>query len=371
VNLAFRLPAALAALAAVLIPLVIHLARRSEQRPTVFAALRWLRQKPKPRHRIRFDERLLLVLRALLVCLFATLLARPVLFGAQSHQAVVAVAPGVPASSVPKDARRLQPGIPITSQLRELDAMLPNDVALTVLVPRVLDGVDAEIPKLSRRVEWNVVDGEPLPAQTPPEAAPSLAVRYAPQRASSVPYLRAAAHAWQSPAPSGRVGIAPDVASTTRPIARGTPYLAWLSAGPIPADVLEWTRAGGTLLVETDATIADTPRMQAAWRDDNGTTWLESASFGRGRLLRFTHALTPAEMPVLLEGAFPRELRAALTQPTPAPARVLASAHAPTTGAAPYAPRPRDLDPWLLWLIAGLFAIERWIATGARRGVAA
>ena len=161
------------------------------------------------------------------------------------------------------------------------------------------------------------------------------------------------------------------MASTTRPIARDTRHLAWLSPGPIPAEVLEWTRAGGTLLVETDATLADTPRMQPAWRDENGTTWLESAPFGRGRLLRFTHALTPAEMPVLLEGAFPRALRAALGPPTPAPARVLASAHAPTTGAAPYAPRPRDLDPWLLWLIAGLFAIERWVATGARRGVAA
>ena len=57
-NLAFLLPAGLAALAAVLLPLLIHLARRSEQRPTVFAALQWLRQKPKPRHRIRLTIQL-------------------------------------------------------------------------------------------------------------------------------------------------------------------------------------------------------------------------------------------------------------------------------------------------------------------------
>ena len=55
-SLAFLLPAGLAALAALVVPLLLHLARRYEQTPTDFAALRWLRQKPKPRHRIRFDE---------------------------------------------------------------------------------------------------------------------------------------------------------------------------------------------------------------------------------------------------------------------------------------------------------------------------
>ena len=79
-NPALLLPAALAALAALIVPLLIHLARRSEQRPADFAALRWLRQKPKPRHRIRFDEWPLLWLRLLLLALLALWLARPVLF---------------------------------------------------------------------------------------------------------------------------------------------------------------------------------------------------------------------------------------------------------------------------------------------------
>jgi len=43
--------------------------------------------------------------------------------------------------------------------------------------------------------------------------------------------------------------------------------------------------------------------------------------------------------------------------------------HAPTTGALAAPPAPRDLQPWLLWLIALVFAIERWFATAARRGV--
>ena len=87
-------PAALAALVALIVPLVIHIARRSEQQPTNFAALRWLRQKPRPRSRLRFDEWPLLLLRLLLLALVALFLARPVLWGAADQSPYVAVVPG-------------------------------------------------------------------------------------------------------------------------------------------------------------------------------------------------------------------------------------------------------------------------------------
>ena len=381
-NLAFLLPAALAALAAALLPLLIHLARRSEQRPTPFAALQWLRQKPKPRHRIRFDEWVLLALRVALACLFALLLARPVLFGAQSDAPYVAVVPGVDVArakqvGVAKGAlwHWLAPGfpalskvpaasdVPVTSWLRELDAALPADVALTVVVPERLDGVDAQVPKLSRRAAWRVVPGARAPVATPPrEAVPALAVRYAPQRADAVRYVRAAMRAWQSKAE--------DIGPAARPLAQGTQQLAWLSPGAVPVDVLAWARDGGTLLLDAQATVADAPSMVSLWRDASGVTWVEGAAFGKGRLLRFTTPLAPADMPVLLDGAFPRELRTLLAPTARAPSRVLASVHAPTTGAIAAPPAPRDLQPWLLWLIVLLFAIERWWATAAQRGVA-
>src|SRR5690606_38671272 len=41
-NPLLLLPAGLTALTALALPLLIHLARRQQQRPTVFAALRWL-----------------------------------------------------------------------------------------------------------------------------------------------------------------------------------------------------------------------------------------------------------------------------------------------------------------------------------------
>jgi hypothetical protein len=383
VNLAFLLPAGLAALAAVLLPLIIHLARRSEQRPTVFAALQWLRQKPKPRHRIRFDEWPLLLVRVGLVALVGVLLAKPVLFGAASHAPYVAVAPGVDVAqakrvAVAKDARWhwLAPGFPalsatpaqseasITSVLRELDATLPSDVALTVLVPAQLDGVDAQLPTLSRKVDWRVVASPSPPGRGVGERVrhpTQLSIRYTPDRKDAVRYLRAANLAWQAK---------PDVAPSTQALDPKSKNAAWLASGPVPVDVIEWVRAGGTVLLDAQATIADMPALVPVWRDDDGTTLVEGAALGKGRVLSFTKLLVPAQMPVLLEGDFPQHLRTALEAAPAMPARVSAADHAPTTGAAAFPPSPRDIAPWLVLLILLVFAIERWMATRPRRGVA-
>ena len=70
-------PLGLAALAALIGPLLIHLRRRTEEVPVDFAALRWLDPRPRPRQRLQFDEWPLLALRLLLVALLALLLARP------------------------------------------------------------------------------------------------------------------------------------------------------------------------------------------------------------------------------------------------------------------------------------------------------
>ncbi|PBS16923.1 hypothetical protein CMZ81_01460, partial [Lysobacteraceae bacterium NML93-0793] len=72
-------PLGLAALAAWLLPLLLHLARRDATRPTPFAALRFLREKPRPRRRLRFDDWPLLLVRLALLALLALWLAWPVL----------------------------------------------------------------------------------------------------------------------------------------------------------------------------------------------------------------------------------------------------------------------------------------------------
>lgn len=381
-NFALLLPAALAALAALILPLLIHLARRSEQRPTDFAALRWLRQKPRPRHRIRFDERLLLVLRLLLLALLALWLARPVSYGAVSHQPWIVVAPGVDAQAVPAGegarVRWLAPGFPaidtppparpvaLASLLRELDATLPPQVPLRVLVPVQLGGADGQRPALARSVQWQVVAGTTdAAAAVPTVAPPRLAIRYAAERANALPYLHAAVAAWS---PQNVVDDSA-VASAAAPTDPKTQVLVWLAPGALPAPVLDWIGAGGTAVLDAQTAWPQTGARAPLWRDADGAVLVEGAGYRNGRVLRFTRALTPQAMPALLEPQFPRRLRELLSAPAAAPTRVVAGDYAPRTGGPTFDLPARDLKPWLALLIAVLFALERWFATRPRRGV--
>jgi hypothetical protein len=383
-NAALLLPAALAALAALLLPLLIHLARRSEQRPTDFAALRWLRQKPKPRHRLRFDEWPLLILRLLLLALLAVWLARPVLFGSASEAPWVAVMPGIDAVQAraavdDKNARLhwLAPGfpaldqpppgaasLPFASLLRQLDSELPAAVKLSVVVPEQLQGADAQRPRLSRVVEWKVLPGA-MPAPKPLAIpAPVLTVRYSEDHREGLRYLHAATAAWRPDT------VTPSFAAT--PIAQALPAqtrnLIWLAPGPLPAAVGEWLRQGGTALLAAETEYEFPATSVVYWRDEVGAPLVEGAALGRGRLLRFTRAFSPATMPQLLQPEFPRNLRNLFATPAPALTRVAARDYAPIAGGASYAQPPRDLQPWLALLIAAMLLVERWLATRHSRG---
>lgn len=395
-NPVLLLPLGLAALAALIVPLLIHLARRSEQRPTDFAALRWLRQRPKPRHRLRFDERLLLAVRLLLLALLALLLARPALYGAHSDAPWIAVVPGVQAQALaaldrPADARVhwLSPGfpafdpatpappvsaqLPVSSLLRELDATLPASVAVTVLVPEQLQGADAQRPRLSRQVEWRVLAGA-MPARTAPTlTAPDPSIRYAADRAAALPYLRAAIASWREPGATRSNGsIAPD----TQPLDASSKQLLWLKPGPLPSGVSEWIAAGGTALLDAASAWPSGEGESKAlapvplWRNADGAVLVEGARYGRGQVMRWTRALTPQALPELLEPGFAGQLRNLFEPPREPPSRVMAREHAPSAGAAAFALPPRDLRLWLALLIALVFGFERWLATRPRRGAA-
>ena len=381
------LPAGLAALAALALPLLIHLARRTEQRTTDFAALRWLRQKSKPRRLPRLDERLLLAARLLLLALLALWLARPAVLGAADRTPWFAVAPGVdPAEARPAaprgvQARWLAPGFPdlrtspapapgasvsFASLLRQLDAELPSGARLTVLVPQRLQGADAERPRLSRRVDWRVASGSSPPAApAPPPAAPRLQVRYATAGDPGLRYVRAAAQAWTLP---GAPADLAEAATSQAPTSGGD--LVWLAPGPLPASVADWVERGGTALVAAETPVDRPPSTTVVWRDALGRPLVEAAPLGRGRLLRFTRSLTPAAMPQLLEPDFPDRLRALLVPTPPAPARVLAQDYAPLPGGASYPQPARDLRPWLTLLIGAVLLGERWLATRRTRAVA-
>lgn len=377
-NPVLLLPLGLAALAALVVPLVIHLRRRTEQVPTDFAALRWLDPRPRPRQRIRFDEWPLLIVRLLLMALLALLLAQPALFGVKDDAPRILVAPGVdPAPYVRKDAevRWIAPGfpaadtaapagpVPLASLIRQFDAELPPRAPLTIVVPQVIDGLDADRLRLTRSVDWRVVPGTMAARPAGGTAPPMLAVRHPAGNDRGSDYLRAAATAW---------GAAERFEATTdEALPAPDRLLVWLRPGPVPAALSAWISRGGTALLGTDAGFVMPGGTGAVWRDDAGATLIEGAPLGKGRAIRLTRPLSPQAMPQLLEPDFADRLRTALSPPPPPPARVFARDYPPVAGPASYPQPPLALLPWLAILIAALFAIERWLATGPRRRNAA
>ena len=396
---ALVLPAALAALAALLLPLAIHLARRSEAAPLDFAALRWLRPKPRPRSRLRFDEWPLLIVRLLLLTLVALWLARPMLPDSADRTPVLAALPGVDTGTPPPGTRNvwLAPGFPplgepqpsclalapargranapilrgpgagkhplpcpnLLSLIRQLDSELAPGIALTLVVPEILQGVDAERPRLSRPVTWKIAPGAMLATTPEPTRSPLFSLR---GPTSAARPLRAAIAAL-SERPTFDTGPA------TAPLPKAPRVLVWLTPGPLPGPVRAWITAGGTALV-TSAAPAEPGVAIIPWRDAEGLPVVAAHSTGAGRLFRFTRPLTPATMPGLLEPDFPHRLAALFTVGAPPPSRVFARDIAPITGAPAWPQPARDLQPLLAIILAGMFVAERWLATHRSRAIA-
>ncbi|WP_296721044.1 BatA domain-containing protein [Erythrobacter sp.] len=370
-------PLGLAALAALAVPLLIHLRRRTEEVPLEFAAMRWLDARPRPRRKLQFDELLLLALRLLLIALLALLLARPAVLGWEDESPRIIAAAGVDPAAAREvagpdtDVRWIAPGFPeldtaaptvraqTSSLIRQFDAELPPGAPLTILVPPVLDGVDAERLRLTRKVTWRIVENGTPTAPSAAPTAPVLSVRHPEGQDSAVRYFRAAAQAWSDkPRFDAGTGTAlPPRASV----------LVWLQPGPVPQAVTDWISEGGTALLGSTAEIAMPAASQALWSDAMGRTLVEGGPLGAGRIMRFTLPLVPAQMPNVLAPGFAATLRDLVAEPASPPARVSAAAFAPATGAAPYALPPRELLAWLGVLIALAFLAERLLATRRRR----
>jgi len=396
-SLGLLLPAGLAALAALLLPLLIHLSRQSEQRRTEFAALRWLSASLRPRQKLKFEELFLLLLRLLLLAALALLLARPVLLGAAGDARWVLVTPGVDVTAARTAIKQadaewhwLAPGFPgvetpvptavqpIGSLLRELDATLPAKTPVTVFVPDVIDRADGERPRLARSLDWRVMAASASTAKAAsPSPAPVLVIRNADSREPYLPYLRAAAAAWRvmdAPSTQSPANTAPpspektvDVAPTAQPIAANTRWLAWLAPGPLPSSIREWIERGGIALLDAEVELPEAAQAVALWRNTDGDELVRGVAIGRGRALLLTRPLTPGALPELLDGDFPRQLRRLFKDESTPPQRALASAIKPIPGGPSFPETPRPLQSWFLVAVALLFALERWFASAARR----
>lgn len=372
-SLAFLLPGALAALAALALPILLHLARRDEHTRIDFAALRWLTPEARPRRRLRLEDLPLLAARLLLLALIALWLAQPALFGAGDRRPFVAVMPGAEPvlSSLPKDARlhwlaedfpALEDGAPgapqpVASLLRQLDAELDADAALIVLATARFDGADGELPQLSRAVDWRIVPG--IAPDSPPASAaeyPILHLVADESHASGSCFLRAAALAW-------RENATPPVLHTPDdPLPANDHVVVWLVEGALPEMLRNWISAGGTAVLGVDAVAPEHQQLATLWQRGSGETLAEGGALGRGRLLRLTRELVPDALPELLDAGFPERLAELLDAPTPVPTRADAHRWKPRSGAAAWPEMPRSLQGWLALLIALAFALERWLA---------
>ncbi len=389
-NFALLAPGALAALAALLIPLLIHLSRRSEQRPTDFAALRWISAQLRPRRKLVFQEILLLLLRLLLLILLALFLAKPVSMQTAAPKHWVVVVPGIDISAVrnPTSDKKsewhwLSPGFPdvedkpiianmnIGSLLRELDARLSSSTSLTIIVPEHLSGLDGERIRLSRQVEWKIVPGTMPAMPTTANRVPiRLAIRYDDAHTDASVYFRAAQVAWQADRKAADKELL-DAANISSALTPDRNALVWLAAGELPGDIRDWVNKGGTIIVSKDTQVPELASGVPTWRNSKGRVLASVAPLGQGRVLQWQQDVKPEAMPELLDATFP-SLLASLLLPAPAaPTHALAASQTPLTGARTFPEAPASLQIWLSLLIAILFLLERWIANSARRGSAA
>jgi len=346
-------PIGLAALAALALPLLIHLLRRPEDRVVLFAAWRYLAEPAQPRERLQLRHWLLLALRLLLIAVLALLLSQATW---RSRDEAASITTTVLWPGAESAAMLASPDHPVlqlkpeaaASQLRQIDAELPPAASLTVMVPEIVDGLDAERLRLSRDVQWQIVPGTTPPAA---EARPiAVAIRSDRADSAELATVRALLQAWQA---QGRA-IEIDLAAQDQPLKADAGLLFWLGGKPT-TEVERWIAQGGHALVsgQAGAVVADAP-------------WVAQPQ-GRGRVVKVAGAFDATRIASLREPQVPAQL-AALLLPQPVIGRARAEAAPPLLGAEAGIAPGTSLDELLALIAALLSAAERlWASHLARR----
>lgn len=382
--MSFLLPGALAALAALLLPILIHLSRRTQWPRVDFAALRWLQTRLRPRRRPVIEEWLLLLVRLLLLACLALLLAQPVHFRQPAAEHWLVVVPGAAWQSLDdlpqgEKVRRhwLAPSFPalesppsaappaLSSLLRELDARLPDDAKLTVVLPEILSGVDAERVRLGRAVDWRYAQGRPPEAESPRQPVPALAIRSDAGSAAREAYFRAAYAVWQDDlAAAARQPI--ETLGDDAQMPRHASLWLDLRNAPLSEAQRRWVAQGGTLILGSGTRLTGT--TDTLWRDAQGEPVLVAQASGQGRILQWRRTLDARAMPLLESGDFPARLRALVQTQWLVPDRLRARDFKPVLAKRAQPAAAQALAPWFALAAALLFVLERWLASHRRRG---
>ena len=376
----WQYPAALIALAGLLVPLVIHLLDRGSTRQLDFAPLYLLQELPRASlRRLRLRERLLWLLRSLLVATAALLLASPALRPEPAAaQAWLLVQPGLAEQVDPSlerlsrqwgiepgaiEVRWLDPELAPLSQparkrragdlwgaLLAADTRLPASARLAVIADPHADDLGPVRPRLSRAVEWLTSGTRNVRSPAGENALPlSVFVAAAPERSSLAPVLTAVVTAWQQ-------GLDATVVMTDEPAAAD--WILYAPAADLPEKIVAAVTSGALLLT-------DTPAVDGMVANSRPNT--ERRRLGAGLWLRRAEdwtALAPAAGAG--DSAFPlrlwHELRSARLDPLPPGIEIEASQAAPASGAEPRAGPAHSLATTLGALLLWLLALERWLS---------
>lgn len=366
-SLSLLWPAGLLAGLALLIPLLIHWLPRRQSRPRPFAALRFIGRHAPPRQQRRLAEWPLLILRLLLLAVLALWLALPLwrdwpglglhwravwpgsdpaaLAALPAVDRVVWLVPGLPAV---EGAATSDDSAHSASLLRELAASLPAGDRLSVAVPRVLSGLDAQALRLAREVSWELID--PAVSEAAPPVPRRLSLRIEPGSAPNR-WLEAALTAWEA---DPLLATVIDRGDAQQAVPADAEVVLWIGNAPAP----RW-QAGPVPLLQ----IADSTSPSSTIEPLSGLPVQRLA----GADARLAAPLAPETLPAVLDPDFPQRVHHLLFQRFPQPDTAPAEAVRPQIDPTRLAPEPLPLQPWLALLAALLFLVERWLASGRRR----
>ena len=313
----FAEPLWLLGLAAIAVPIAIHLRGKRVGRVVRVGSVRWLDGVPAawaPARRVRRIP--LLLLRCAVLVALSLALARPYL-RASGGEAWVLVAPEV-ASRVSLDSLRrlgrvrlLATGFPsidrvppdstpqptdIWSLLREADAAAPAGVRLVVVAPGTVAYLRGVRPELSHAVEYVAAPADSVRPADQRTGGP-VTIYFAPGYEDDARYLSLA---FRAAAMARGVTEAVSVLPATDSLPDvATPLVAWLGGSGVPDGVQRWLAQGRSILTDGDTSAAaDGDRV--VWRGPAG----EPLLLARGLHYRLRGRFHPSTLPAVLTPDF-------------------------------------------------------------------
>ena len=375
---AFAAPAALIGLAALAVPIVLHLWSRLTGRPLRVGTVAWFAAAPPPvARKPQIEDPWLLLLRCTVLAALVLALAEPYWRSSKGTRStgvwalIAREAAADPRSKPVIDSLRasgaevheLGAG-QIWSLLREADHAAPPGTRFVVVAPPT--GAEGERPTLKAPVSWMPHPLSPSPESGEGERRLSrrVVVYSDNDRRDDAKYVTAALRAAGEATGQPAIVTQRDASS----LGGDADWVVWLAARPVPAELLEQASRGATLLTDLSADTAPVPGAPV-WTDGSGRPTLTLTRLKMGRRYAYSSRFHPAAGNLVLRAEFPEAMAALWSgESDRRPSRVAISQLVPARDSTDQRSAPARHDLYhVFWLGAvALFALERVVAHRAR-----